>query len=350
MAEDVRPVWSEEELDRALAALNADQQPDKDVLLATRANLMAAAGVPAAAVPARRRWPRLAGAAAAIVAVAAGVLVFQSGGENAPTAAAAALNTAADNIKVTDPVLEPGQYRYIATHAWNSFMTQVDDGRTYEAMVKTSAETWVPSDWREEWLERRSRPTFRWLRGTEEEALAAGASLELYSWPSELRAPCGDFFAEESGDEPCSEPGMWQDPTPEFFDSLPRDPTALYERLHADVEDRGEDHIVVFVADALRSGLIPADLRASLYRVLAMVPGLEITEKVANLDGKQGIAFGIEDDIERQDVIIDPATGEFIGERRIAIAGREGIPSGTVVGYSSVSTAVVDAQGEKPAG
>ena len=86
------------------------------------------------------------------------------------------------------------------------------------------------------------------------------------------------------------------------------------------------------MADLLRSGLVPADLRAALYRVLGKVPGLEITEQVANLDGKKGTAYGISDDGTRHDVIIDPATGQFIGERQITDEGFEGIPAGTVIG------------------
>jgi hypothetical protein len=108
--------------------------------------------------------------------------------------------------------------------------------------------------------------------------------------------------------------------------------------------------VVVTVADLLRSGLVPADLRAALYRALALLPGLEITEDVANLAGKHGTAFGIDGDIERQDLIIDPATGEFIGERTVALAGGPLYPAGTVTNFSSVSTTVVDAIGTKPTG
>ena len=43
------------------------------------------------------------------------------------------------------------------------------------------------------------------------------------------------------GREPCALPGSWQTPNAEFFASLPRDPDALYERLRADIGDRGED-------------------------------------------------------------------------------------------------------------
>ncbi len=213
MAEDVRHVWSEDELDRALAALNADQQPDKDALLATRADLMAAAGAPAAAVPVRRRrWSRAAGAAAAIVAVAAGLLVFQSSGENAPTAAA--LNTAADNVTVTDPALEPGQYRYIATHSW-----YMNSGTDYAVLVEQLHEQWIPREWRDEWLLRRE-PTgnLDWVLGTAEDAVMD--PLQVYP-RDEFRGRCGDYHWAEEGRDPCTLAGSWQVPTPAFLAALP---------------------------------------------------------------------------------------------------------------------------------
>jgi hypothetical protein len=345
MPDDVRSVWSEEELDRALAALNADLAPDERVLAQTRTDVVTAAGEPVPVLRARRRWPRLAASAAAVAAITVGVLVVQTGGENAPSAeAATALNTAADNITATDPVLSPGQYRYIAGHEW-TMDTAVTGGKAYSALVEHLKERWVPADWHAEWLERGSvTGNLTWLQGTAEEAGTAGVRIGEY--PSyEQRVRCGDFGAEG---EPCSGDGSWQGPTPEFLAGLPRDPAVLYERLRTD--SGGGPQVVTYTADVLRSGLVPADLRAALYRALAMVPDLEITADVANLDGRRGTAFGIESGPERQDVIVDPATGEFIGERRVATEGWPGIPPGTVTGYTSVTTTVVDEIGVKPAG
>ena len=347
MPDDVRSMWSEEELDRALAALNAGHQPDQQALAATRADLMSAP----AAVPARRRWPRVAGAAAAVVALAAGVLMFQSGGENAPTAAAAALNTAADNITATDPPIEPGQYRYVATRAWSTWTMMTTNTDSRSALVEHLEEQWVPQDWHAEWLQLIG-PTgnTEWLPNATEAERALGVSPEALGPTVELRAPCGDYHLVENGEVPCTQPGSWAVPTPEFFAGIPRDPDALYERLRADVHPRGEDHIAFYVADVLVTGLVPADLRASLYRVLARVPGIEITEDVANLAGKRGTAFAIIGGGGRRELIIDTETGAYIGERTILTEDSEGIPAGTVAAFTAVSSAVVNAIGEKPAG
>jgi hypothetical protein len=100
----------------------------------------------------------------------------------------------------------------------------------------------------------------------------------------------------------------------------------------------------------LRSGLVPADLRAALYRALALMPELKITDEVANLDGRVGMALGIAGSFARQDLIIDTATGQYIGDRVVTMNDGYYGPAGTTTHYSAVSTAVVDEIGVPPAG
>jgi len=39
-----------------------------------------------------------------------------------------------------------------------------------------------------------------------------------------------------------------------------------------------DGEVIVYVADVLRSGLVPADLRAALFQVLKAVPGVDVSE------------------------------------------------------------------------
>ncbi|MFC0109133.1 hypothetical protein [Kibdelosporangium aridum] len=73
----------------------------------------------------------------------------------------------------------------------------------------------------------------------------------------------------------------------------------------------------MLAADALRSGLLPAEVRSALYQALTRLRGLELTDSAANLDGHKGIALGIDDGERRREIIVDPGTGAFIGERQI---------------------------------
>lgn len=111
--------------------------------------------------------------------------------------------------------------------------------------------------------------------------------------------------------------GSFHNPTPEFIASLPADPRALYEKLKA-----GDSGVLMEAREALQSGRMPADVRANIFRALALLPGLVITEKRANLDGQEGVALGIKYYEDFEEIIINPDNGDFIGGREtVAEAG-----------------------------
>jgi hypothetical protein len=354
-------MWSEDELDLALTTLHADEKPDERALARARTELVMSAGgrpaepaepaVPSVPEAPRRRLGWWLAAAGTVVAVVVSVVVVQNVQlhQNIPSAAGEQLTIAADNITSVDAPLGPGEYRYIATHAW--WMSTVDK---YAYLAENMLETWVPADQNQEWMWRRDVTGARqWIAGTEAQARADGYDVDTPGWPEgEWRAPCGDWFASEEGREPCKERGSWGTPNAEFLAALPRDPDKLYARMRTDTKGKGSGadlEMVVCAADVLRSGLVPADLRAALYRALAKVPALQITEQVANLDNQKGTAYGISAKGKRHDIIIDPTTGQFIGEREITEDGFDKVPPGTVMSYTSVSTAVVSGMGVEPA-
>lgn len=57
--------------------------------------------------------------------------------------------------------------------------------------------------------------------------------------------------------------------------------------LHCRVLD-GE--ALVYIADVLRGGFVPGELWASLFRAATRIPGVTVTDRRANLDGRTGIA------------------------------------------------------------
>jgi hypothetical protein len=352
----VRQVWTEDELDRALAGLYMDIKTDQRGLTRVRKNLMAA--VDGQAQPrlgttetgttetgARRRWPlrRWLAAAAAVAVLVTGGVLAQTVLFSATTATAQAqeaLTSAADvAARAKDPVLADGQYRYVATHAW-WMMTIGAESRSFSFLDENLIETWIPADPDGVWLQRRRETGNRkWVTGTEAEARAAGVVIEETPWP-EQRARGGDFV------ENAPEHGNWQFPKPAFLASLPTDPEQLYERLSKD--SGGGKQSLVYAADALRTGLMPAAARANLLRALTYLPGLDVTDGAADLDGHKGVALGISEDGERQEIILNPSTGEVIGERKVSDSMFAGTPKGTVTSYSSITTAVVDRIGATP--
>jgi hypothetical protein len=381
--ENVREMWSDAQLDHALATLRSDVDVDGRRLAQARAELVSAGGVdvtePAGSTttrPAGRRrvrlprWAVAASAAAAAAALVAGVLVARSAsGPDAhhprdsqavesARSAAEQLRAAAARIDPVDRPLRPGQYRYIVDHEW--WGTQLDDApKYYTWLAEGRYETWVPQDQRQEWLWLRGDTGRRkWLRGTEKQARADGVVGDV-KWPEEVyRQPCGDWFAKEEGREPCSKKGEWGWPTEEFMASLPRDPDKLLASLrkefappkgyHGPMKETPDKLAMEAIAHFMSVIPVPADLRAAFYRVLAKLPTVRVTEQFANLEGRKGTAFGVADQYQRIDVIIDPKTGRYIGERSVLVAPLHGVKAGTVYSYSAVDTAVVNGIGKRP--
>jgi RNA polymerase sigma-70 factor (ECF subfamily) len=154
-----------------------------------------------------------------------------------------------------------------------------------------------------------------------------------------LRANAGAFY----GNEPTVIIG-----TPlKDAGSLPKDPRALLDLIYERTKGAGkspESEAFVTIADGLRTGVVPADLRAALYKAAALIPGVTVTDRQATIDGRNGVAIGIasSDGVTRTDVIIDPASGSVIGEQDVLLKDYPGSPAGTVTTWTSVRTSVVD--------
>jgi hypothetical protein len=361
MADQVHPIWTEEELDTALAGLHNDHGPAD--LASARTALYAALGTPEPIMPkSRRHWLRWAAAAAVVGTLVAGTLVAESlGGGSGHTASAAALTlrqAATVAIHEQDPVLKPGQYRYIRENAWWAMtFSPTSDGQMFAYLADNMIETWVPQNQNGDWRLRRSIVGERqWIAGSEQAAKAAGLPL-ADGWPTGvITAPCGDFYPNDNAKPSCADIAKvagWQEPTPAWLATLPTDPQAMMARLRQDSpafkpgNGRGDAELLTYVADALRNGLIPANVRGVLYQTLAMLPDLKITEQVANLDGKTGVAMGIDDpeNHTRQEIIVDPNTGQFIGERETNLVAQGGLKAGQVTESTSVTTSVVNSIG-----
>jgi RNA polymerase sigma-70 factor (ECF subfamily) len=168
------------------------------------------------------------------------------------------------------------------------------------------------------------------------------------SGPSDAATPVfGEGETWTTGLAPTTVPGSWQQPSPAWLASLPLDPAALRDRLYADTAGHGrsvDGEAFVYVADLLRSGVVPADLRAALYRVLATVPGVEITSSHATIGGASGVGLGYYEAANgmRQEIVVNPADGELVGERYVAVEAIDGIPGGTVTGTTTWTRTLVD--------
>ncbi|HEY5136256.1 MAG TPA: CU044_5270 family protein [Candidatus Nanopelagicales bacterium] len=293
-------------------------------------------------VPATRHRGRRRGLVAVglVAAVTAAVVVLPSA-LHAPTASAEAaslLTHVADAIRATDPAAAPGQWWRIESSGTNLMGAAVADTTSGGGVTAT-------------WLVTSSRIEYAAVDGTRPSVFVDSPTrvVRKLAGPSDVTVPplgptTGTWT---TGLAPADVPASWQQPSPTWLASLPLDPVALRDRLYADTAGHGrsvDGEAFVYVADLLRSGVVPADLRAALYRVLATVPGVEITSSRATIGDATGVGLGYDEaaDGTRQEIVVDPTDGELVGERYVAVEALDGIPAGTVTGTTEWTRTLVD--------
>jgi RNA polymerase sigma-70 factor (ECF subfamily) len=354
-------------LGRELAAIDPASEVTESELARSRARSLAFAGTEASldtgsrelkkaeagvASLALRRKPvpvrrRVVFAAAAAVLLVGGIVtadVILPGYSGASAEAAQVLHHAAQaTIKTSDPVVGPGQYLKVATTAVSSGGMANPDGTSAAWLDKSTGEVYVPADRSQEWVWNRGarvptqffseRAEAVWKEIEKQVSGGSGFKAEI------VRADGGAFY----GGPQNVINGIPLDDMP----TITRDPKELLKLIYDRTVGAGpsaEIEAVVTIADTLRTGVIPADLRAALYEAAALIPGVTLTEQQATLDGRTGVAIGIDGPFGggRQDIIIDPDTGLMIGERKIALKATADFPAGTATEWTSIRTSVVD--------
>jgi hypothetical protein len=341
----------DDRVDAAVGAVQADApQMSEASFQATRARVLAATADNV--VPLRRRRALLVGAAAAVAAVIGIAVIPGSPDSPAPyVSAAPVLNQAADVTigSASDPVVGPGQYLLVQEDQWTGGPYESTWPADYAYLAEVRTDIWIPADRSKPWKRVVTvNPEPKMLYGDESKARANLADWRKASEGTTV-ADGGDFDHYPGGPEAAATLG---NPTPKYLAGLPTDPKQLYDALERGQgpDFAGTDERLLEAAGAgLASGLMPAEFRARLYRALTYIKGLEVVDQVANLDGKKGVALGLRagypggdtKNVETQ-LIIDPASGQFIGEREVAMQDFDGVHTGTVLSYSSVTSKVVD--------
>jgi RNA polymerase sigma-70 factor (ECF subfamily) len=301
-------------------------------------------GYRATSTPRRRTALRIgfgtvAAGALATALVVTGILGPAGMVGGADSAAAAVLQDAANaTIRTADPAVGPGQYLVVRTTAVTTINGGLADGTVGDYQSRQSDTLYIPSSQKVQWMWIRNFPSIEKTFGPASAAVAKywidGMKAEGTA-PEVVRGVDGNFY------------GTPDQYTPAFLASLPRDPRVLLNRIYASTLGQGQSadgEALVYIADALRSGVIPADLRAAFYKAAILIPGVTVTDRQATLDGRTGIAIGRTEPSSktRQDIIIDPTTGLMIGERQVSYTTGTDIPPDTVVEWTAITTSVAD--------
>lgn len=287
----------------------------------------------------RRSLIAVAAAAALIVGPMAVGIILPDSPQGATAEAAEILDEAAlATIETADPIVGAGQYLMIDTNAvYGSSI--VHDGTQHTWLATQDSQLYIPADRSEEWV---------WVREPEvpvtffsDEAREAAEEISRSTEPfgQTVRAPGGGFYG--------SPQQFLGQPLAEAIQNAPRDPQELLDLIYATTEGEGwspEQQALTTIADFLRTGAVPADLRSALYKAAARIDGVEVVDESATIDGRSGTAIGIEtpDESWRQDIIIDVETGLMIGERVTALKTTPPYPAGTVISWTTSVTSVVN--------
>lgn len=252
-------------------------------------------------------------------------------------------------VVASDDAIGPDQYRFVTTHAWR-LGTFAADGMVHAHLVEHLVTQWVPARQDRDWLlDHRVTGAVRWLSGSAQAALDAGFDPCDGVPVGRYRAPHGDFHAELEGRVPARRRQGWHTPSPSFLAGLPREPRALLERLCTDNPPSRYAGPFLGAAAALRTCLVPAELRTALYRALCLLPAVAAVEDVADLNGRFCLALVHDDGPTRTELLVDPADGQYAGERDTLRRDSPcGLPAGIVINTTAVRTGVVDELGVLP--
>ncbi|MEC3982843.1 CU044_5270 family protein, partial [Amycolatopsis sp. H20-H5] len=359
---NIRQVWSEAELDDALAALNNDV-PAETELSEARATLIQAAtdtttGHWLTELEQRPATPKKAGpwrwaaVAAAVVIVSGGLVVAREfttpdnpGQVAAPAARSSTANDPLSHLKGVDLIVRGGEYRLTTETTWSTLHSSGPKGPV-SLSYETQTLLWIPADPAGNWL-RRTATTgkVRWLQGN----AAAARAADLAAPPArtdEISAAGGVFLYT---DNPA--PDDWQKLTPEFLASLPTDPDALLPRLQVEAAKMNSGKPMSTVGkiffmgkEVLSASVAPAALRVAFVKALARVPGIELAG-----DGSKEIVLGSDLGDQREELVIDPATATLIGARGLATKEAAPVFQAAKVNYESeYTTTVVPMNGTVP--
>lgn len=282
-----------------------------------------------------RRIPLVAAAAAMVMIAGAALLVPSLTSRESSVGSASAgeiLKQAA--LSADDKLVPPGQFLYVRQNARSS---TTDAKYEWMYLEDQTLETWIPSNRKATWLHRRSGTGNRQIvLGSEKDIPTFDPPLrEDLEWKAEGGAWLGDKI-----------PVSFRSPTPEYIAALPRDPRQLFEKMRSEVSGNGGRELLQMVNDGLDSGLYPAEVRSVIYQALTFVPNLEVVDRTAVLDHRTGTALGVTEDDFTEQIVINPADGDYLGSRSVLARDAHGMKAGQVFNLTTVTTRVVSAMGQ----
>jgi hypothetical protein len=215
----------------------------------------------------------------------------------------------------------------------NGDFVDVRSETTFEAGVETKG----GMSW---WLYRAHRSIYRSVDGTKQgwldETMLSPLPLGSLPIPPEAYQPILS-----SQWMPIPGPGAnasIDDPTYPFLESLPTDPAALLAYIYA---HRGWNQAWDEILNCLQEYLLPPKLRAAMFEAAAKIPGVSVVPGATDAAGRTGIAVSKVVGPSRYELIFNPRSYEYMGQRDVTVTAKPGVPAGTVTGSTAVLSITV---------
>jgi len=282
----------------------------------------------------RRRWTGigiggLVAGAAAVAVVVGSVLTPPA----APSAVAGVLGQAAAAAARQEIAPASGQYIRLRTTGEQRLWWTVDPASTAggrwgiqptdtSALVRSARSLYVPADRSQDWVEDyRESIEISDLRGPVAESAGSVAAREALMEgvaPFGVRVyPGGTFTQPDATDPTMLFQRDWMQP---HYDTMPRDPEKLIQWMKAQ-----KDGSLTRFGDAVGFDLAPADLRAAMFRALALIPGAKVA------DVEDGVA-----------TVVYPDGGESNRPQTVLVDTKRGLIVGTGGGATDVGAARIE--------
>ena len=302
---------NEEEIARARAVLEAEILGDRTTTrrIGARARLRRPRG--------RLRWA-LAGVAAAVAVVLALPTLLPRG---APQAAAELRRlAAAAGEQPNPPPLGPGQFYYLKEEGVDRIVV-VARGGAYTAQYPLVREYWIGADGSGRLVD--SRGELTWPSPRDKTRGEADGSAQKLVGPSDQSYGPGQLVG------PDLDGGVLGTLPPGYsFDTLPRDPKALYEAISAAAAERAGNGrspeafslgtFGLFI-ELLRTPLTPQEIRPALFEAMAYIPVIRVVQEQTITEIGTGSAVYVDTHWGkvrvRLEFLVDPATSELLGYR-----------------------------------
>jgi hypothetical protein len=140
-------------------------------------------------------------------------------------------------------------------------------------------------------------------------------------------------------------------PQPAYLADLPATAQAMLAYLYQNSHGENPPAVQAFITagDLIRDSYVRPAALAALFAAAAQIPGVSVASHAVNAVGQQGVAVQQTYHGISEQLIFDPRTYAFIGERQVAVSGSSGLSVGTVLDSTAIlRLGVVDQAGQLP--